>query len=191
MMCLQSAVHSCYVYPSRAPENPAKWRRDKGSRPQKTRTWYRTWQSRDGKRDQSHGKLLYGTWWWWWRFRAGYWTNDMLIVAGHLSDDILVVAVIWLMWLDHWCVIYDSFLSLTCVVCTPWLYVPGGCSYLSYLVFYLVYYTDKPLWLDGYLWLVDKACVSCSSSVWICFPLLYILVHLYSIFPSLDILIST
>ena len=83
----------------------------------------------------------------------------MLMVAGHLSDVILVVAVIWLL-LDHWCVIYDSFLiSDMCCLCR--MAVCACRLFLSsYLLFYLVYGIDKPLWLDGYLQLVDKACVS-------------------------------
>src|ERR1700735_1703633 len=79
----------------------------------------------------------------------------MLIVAGHLSDVACVVAVIWLSLLDHWCVIYDSFLSLTCVVCAPWLYVPGGCSYLLISCFTLYTILISPCGLmDTYDWLI-------------------------------------
>ena len=98
----------------------------------------------------------------------------MLIVAGHLSVVACVVAVIWLLWLDHWYVIYDSFLipDMCCLCCMA---VCACRLFLSsYLVFHLVYYTDKPLWLDGYLWLDDKVCVSYWSSVWTRFlPTIY------------------
>ena len=44
-------IVDCYVYPSRAPEIPTERRRGKSTWPQKTRTWYSTWQSRDGRSD--------------------------------------------------------------------------------------------------------------------------------------------
>ena len=53
------------------------------------------------------------------------------------------------------------FLSLTCVVCAAQLYVPAGCSYLLSCVSYVLI---APV-ADGYLLLVDKACVSYLSSV--------------------------
>ena len=97
----------------------------------------------------------------------------LVVVIGPL------VCYLWLFLISDMC-------CLCCMaVCACRLFLS------SYLVFRLVYDTDKPLWLDGYLWLDDKACVSCLSTVWICFPLLYILVLLYSIFLSLDMLIST
>ena len=177
----------CYVYPSRAPESPARRWHGKSTWPQKTRTWYCTWQSWDGRSDKGHGKLLYGAWRRRWRSGADDWTIGMLIEAGHLSD------VAWLWLLSGWCDWTLGVLSLLSghVFDASWLCVPEGGSYLGSWRFTLYMVLINPCGFDGWLLLVDKTCVSCLSSVWIRFPLLYILVHLYSIFPSLDILIST
>ena len=113
------------------------------------------------------------------------------MVAGHLSVVTCVVAVIWLLWLDHWCVIYDSFLSLTCVVCTTWLYVPAGCSYLPILCFTLYTILISPCGLmDTYDWMIRLVFHVWAQFEYISLSYIY-WYYFNSIFPSLDILIST
>ena len=56
-------------------------------------------------------------------------------------------------WICYLVVILDMCL-MPLVVCAWWLF-----SYLDICDLW----TDKPLWLDGYFQLVDKACVSYSD----------------------------
>ena len=143
----------CYDSPLHTPENITERRCGKGTWPQKTCTWYSMWQSWNRIWDQGYGKLLHGAWWG--GFGAGNWTIGMLIVAGHMSDVAYLVAVIWLLWLDPWCVIYDSYLisDMCCLRLMVEYLKAVPLSLISCFTLYMVLISPCGL-IDTYYWLI-------------------------------------